>query len=156
LDVNTKPRDVYAIELVAGQEVVFTLSGSSTDISVVLANPGAESFSARKYTKAFAMDYADAGWSQTFLPEVSGIYYLALGAYQTSQPYTVSVSSTGKTVEGSSIASDVPGTPLAIGGEVSSIIDKSTKPRDVYAIELVAGEEVVFTSVAPARIFLWC
>jgi hypothetical protein len=58
---------------------------------VVLAKPGAESFSARKYTKAFVADYADSGWSQTFLPGVSGTYYLALTAYQTSQSYTLSI-----------------------------------------------------------------
>jgi hypothetical protein len=91
LDENTKPRDVYAIELTAGQEVVFVLSGESQDISVVLANPGAESFSARKYTKAFGVDYADSGWSQTFLPGVSGTYYLAVGTSQSSQPYTLLV-----------------------------------------------------------------
>jgi hypothetical protein len=92
IDANTKPWDVYAIELVAGQEVVFTLSGPSKDIYVELANPDTESFIRGSHTWAFYESYADAGWRKTFVPAVSGTYYLGLSAYQSSQSYTVSVS----------------------------------------------------------------
>lgn len=90
LDEDTKHRGVYAIELAAGQEVAFTLDGFSGGIHVRLANPGAESFGG-KYTEAFEAGYISSGWRQTYLPTVSGTYYLALTASQNSQPYTLSV-----------------------------------------------------------------
>jgi hypothetical protein len=96
IDVNTKPRDVYAIELVAGQEVVFALNGSGRGIDVELAKPGAESFSARKYANVFQQTNISSVWRHTFLPAISGIYYLALTANDNSQPYIISVSSTGE------------------------------------------------------------
>jgi hypothetical protein len=92
VDVNTKPRDVYAIELAAGQEVVFTLSGPSEEIYVQLANPDTESFDDTALTYAFYQDLpVDLGWRHTFLPAVSGTYYLSVAARHSSQPYTVSV-----------------------------------------------------------------
>ena len=43
------------------------------------------------------------------------------------------------------IASGLPGTPLSVGSSVRSVVDQTTKPRDVYALTLVAGQEVRFT-----------
>jgi hypothetical protein len=40
------------------------------------------------------------------------------------------------------LAGDIPGTPLAIGSSQGSVVDKATKPRDVYALNLTAGEEI--------------
>jgi hypothetical protein len=91
VDINTKPKDVYAIELVAGQEVVFTLSGPSKEIYVQLANPDTQSFDG-PFTYAIYQDLpVDPGWRRTFLPAVSGTYYLSVSARHSSQPYTVSV-----------------------------------------------------------------
>lgn len=42
------------------------------------------------------------------------------------------------------IASEIPGTPLSLGSSVRSVVDQNTKPRDVYAVTLVAGQEVRF------------
>lgn len=42
------------------------------------------------------------------------------------------------------IASEIPGTPLALGSSVRSVVDQNTKPRDVYAITLALGQEVRF------------
>ena len=43
------------------------------------------------------------------------------------------------------IASGLPGTPLPVGTSVRSVVDQTTKPRDVYAVTLVAGQEIRFT-----------
>lgn len=42
------------------------------------------------------------------------------------------------------VASDIPGTPLQLGQAVTSVIDKNTRPVDVYSIELDAGQSVRF------------
>ena len=42
------------------------------------------------------------------------------------------------------VAHDIPGTPMGPGG-ASGVVDSDTNPRDVYAVYLVAGQEVVFT-----------
>lgn len=44
----------------------------------------------------------------------------------------------------SSKANDIPGTPLAMGVTVSSVVDTLTKTRDVYSVQLTAGHEVRF------------
>jgi len=38
------------------------------------------------------------------------------------------------------VASDRPGTPLTLGHSVSSVLDPTTKPQDVYSLQLPAGE----------------
>ena len=37
-------------------------------------------------------------------------------------------------------ASDLPGTRLAVGQAVTSVVDLGTRPRDVYALDLRAGQ----------------
>ena len=96
VDYNTKNRDVYAIELTAGQEVVFALSGPSpvptNSINVELVNPGVDSVvSGNNITYAFYESYVASGWRHTFRPAVSGTYYLVLRANHSSQSYTLSV-----------------------------------------------------------------
>ena len=39
-------------------------------------------------------------------------------------------------------ADDIPGTPLQIGQTVSSTLDSTTKPNDVYAVHLTYGQEI--------------
>ena len=40
------------------------------------------------------------------------------------------------------VGSDIPGTSLALGASQNSVVDKATKPRDVYAMSLSGGQEV--------------
>jgi hypothetical protein len=42
------------------------------------------------------------------------------------------------------VASDIPGTPLQLCQAVTSVIDKRTRPVDVYSIQLQAGQSVRF------------
>jgi hypothetical protein len=51
----------------------------------------------------------------------------------TPRPYTGTVNLSGK------VASDIPGTLVALPVTVTSVIDQNTKPRDVYAVALAAG-----------------
>jgi hypothetical protein len=40
------------------------------------------------------------------------------------------------------IANDVPGTTLSVGSSITSTIDKDSKARDVYAIDLISGQSI--------------
>ena len=42
------------------------------------------------------------------------------------------------------VASDIPGTPLELCQAVTSVIDKRTRPIDVYSVQLQAGQSVKF------------
>jgi hypothetical protein len=42
------------------------------------------------------------------------------------------------------VASDIPGTPLQLGQTVTSVIDRDTRPVDVYSVQLQAGQSVRF------------
>lgn len=59
-------------------------------------------------------------------------------------PTPVSTSTAPQLIDLGPIASEIPGTPLAIGSSVKSVVDQNTKPRDVYAITLTAGQEIRF------------
>jgi len=41
------------------------------------------------------------------------------------------------------VADDIPGTLIAVGAVITSVVDPDTKPRDVYAIYLTAGDAFV-------------
>lgn len=59
-------------------------------------------------------------------------------------PTPASTATAPQLVDLGPIASELPGTPLAVGSSVKSVVDQNTKPRDVYAITLTAGQEVRF------------
>ena len=90
VDVNTKPDDVYSIDLVAGQEVEFTIDAPDGSLQIILFNPGSKSVNqqnSRAWTKR-----AFTGRSQfPFPPAISGTYYLAVEPYGSAQRYTLTV-----------------------------------------------------------------
>ncbi|TAJ19928.1 MAG: J domain-containing protein [Dehalococcoidia bacterium] len=59
-------------------------------------------------------------------------------------PTPVSTAMAPRLVDLGPIASEIPGTPLVVGSSVKSVVDQNTKPRDVYAITLTAGQEIRF------------
>ncbi|MBV9171392.1 MAG: hypothetical protein JOZ81_15045 [Chloroflexi bacterium] len=61
-----------------------------------------------------------------------------------SSPVTGTVDLSGK------VASDVPGTCIALGATVSSVVDQ-TKPKDVYALPLTAGGTYQFLLTSPNK-----
>ena len=94
VDQHAKPRDVYAIDLVAGQGVRFTLAEHPGTLNVTLARPGSVSFAGWNYwliTFASSDQWLGGFWTYAFAPVVSGTYYLAVEAFDTSQSYTISV-----------------------------------------------------------------
>jgi hypothetical protein len=48
-------------------------------------------------------------------------------------------------------ASDVPGTPIAVGATISSVVDISTKPKDLFAIALTGGTNYRFQFSSPNK-----
>lgn len=99
VDKNTKPREVWALNLVAGQTVQFTITGFYLDGTsrrgrVILANPGSKSFETGTYSEAFSAEasaFFAPSWKRNFTPAVSGTYYLAVLAEGSGLGYTISV-----------------------------------------------------------------
>lgn len=140
IDQNTKPQDYYAIELQAGRQVQFQVSPSNC-VGVRLFNP--QQAQSDDFTTAFQGGACnDASWNLT--PAVSGIYYFRVTANNTGIVYTFATKFTAVQVPGDQVASDLPGTVLTLGSEVTSVIDQNTKPQDFYAIDLTAGQRVRF------------
>jgi len=146
VDSNTKRRDVYSIDLVAGQEVRFT-STSRGCVNYRVLNPSSTSIESSRVSEAFSAR-CEEQWQANFTPAVSGTYYLEVEARGTGQTYTLSLKNTGLIIPGNLVQSDIPGTRLALGSTVSSVVDSNTKRRDVYSIDLVVGQEVRFTSTS--------
>lgn len=68
---------------------------------VPLVNPGDGSFAANNLSIAYDVGDADwsgvnSGWTYNFTPVVLGTYYVAIGAFGTSQNYTLSVKTVGR------------------------------------------------------------
>ncbi len=94
VDEDTKPRDVYALSLTAGQEVQIRVTNESgSSLRYQLANPGSQSFERENVTLAF--NETAYTWDKKFVPPVTGTYYLAVIARSSAQPYTVEVWLTG-------------------------------------------------------------
>ena len=145
LDTVTKTRDVYSVQLTAGQEVRFAVEGHASRLSFILAHSGSSSFAfSSDYTLAFSTSDSSSPWARTFIPAASGTYYLSVTPSTGQQSYSVSVSPTGTTFGDGSIANDIPGTPLAMGVSLSSVLDTVTNTRDAYSVQLTAGQEVRF------------
>ena len=91
IDQKTKPRDVYALDLVAGQQVLFKIAASNGCNYFNLYNPSSKSIDANQVSLAFNANCYD-GATQLFTPAASGTYYLVIFASGSGQPYTLSLS----------------------------------------------------------------
>jgi hypothetical protein len=95
VDNNFKPWDVYAVNLTAGQQVRFRIEsmGGCKAWTYSLAYPGSESFPRGVYTAAFELrETCISSAEKDFVAPVTGTYYLAVIARDTSWGYTVSLS----------------------------------------------------------------
>jgi hypothetical protein len=92
VDEHTKPRDVYAVTLAAGQslQVQVDVSGSVT-YSVEIANPDSRTFQSGGWTGQTSCGYAFTTCSASFTPAVPGTYYLAIVAQSPTVSYTLHV-----------------------------------------------------------------
>ncbi len=92
VDYNTKLHDVYAIDLVAGQGVRFTVSNDDGYLYLGLYNPSSQSIETNRVSPAFTAN-GSGKWVRDFTPAVSGTYYFAIQATpaSTGQTYAFSV-----------------------------------------------------------------
>lgn len=134
IDRNTKPQDVYAVELGAGGTLRVELQADH-DVDVDIYMPGPPSL--QSGTRVNLCSY-DQNCANTYTAAVPGTYYLRVFARDVGTTY--SITATGDSGSIPTVASDVPGTPLALGETAISVIDRNVKPQDVYSIELGAGQ----------------
>ena len=92
VDRNTRPLEVYAVQLQAGRQVRFRVV-PDTDLSEVdLYNPGSTAVASGNNTLAFGSYISEkTTWTKDFAPAVSGTYYFVVSAEGSSQRYTLSI-----------------------------------------------------------------
>ena len=89
--------------------------------------------------------YSDNSLCITSWALIAARSYPPNGVMPSESVQTTSPSGTTTTPTSSSsnqVASDIPGTTLAFGASLSSVVNKATEPRDVYALSLSAGQQV--------------
>ena len=92
VDVDTEIRDVYALELTAGQEVQFGVDGfRRATLRFTLAAPGSSSFVTGGISKEFELSDSSTPWQHSFAPATSGTYYLEVKATKEGQNYNLTV-----------------------------------------------------------------
>ena len=79
LDEPMRHRDVYAIDLTAGEEVRFTLTSDHGTLYFHLYNLGSKSIESQSYSEAIS-DGTSSKWVKEFIPAVSGTYFVSLAA----------------------------------------------------------------------------
>lgn len=150
LDKDIKPKDVHAIDLLAGQTLRITTS-SSKNISIFIHKTGAVSINNSRYVE---MCNYQTACTNTFLIPVTGTYYIQILARDSGLQYSLSTS-VETTLQPSPVAQDVPGTVLQAGSSVSSVLDNDIKPRDIYAMDLLAGQTLRITASSSRNISIY-
>lgn len=145
VDQATKPRDVYALSLPAGQRLRVTVTATSADYDVTLGDPDAVpgAISAADGRRLYPIGPT---CTATVPIAATGSYLLVIDAQGPGVRYTLHTAALpGEVGQGvtnltAQVASDLPGTALTVGNAVTSVLDQGTKPRDVYALTLRAGQ----------------
>jgi DNA-binding CsgD family transcriptional regulator len=91
VDEHTKPRDVYAIRLAAGQVLQFSMSiqpGRHT-YAIEIADPDMVSFETNPWHGSSFCAYDQISCSDSFTPAATGTYYLGVVALSSNVPYTL-------------------------------------------------------------------
>ncbi|MCL5735027.1 MAG: S-layer homology domain-containing protein [Actinobacteria bacterium] len=144
------PSDVYALNLVAGEEVHFRCDpgqvGTATGTFNLLV-PGASSIATVvEYDEAIYTLQAGSpnrSWVDfDYVPAKAGTYYVWVHWESAALGYTLSVKRTSRSaLQLAADSDDVPGTPggaALFTGVVSTLAD----PNDVYSVELTEGRTV--------------
>jgi protein involved in polysaccharide export with SLBB domain len=152
IDKITRPVEVYSVGLAAGQTVLFETDVAEGRAYFDLYAPGTTilwDIADREFRY-----YSPSPTSWTFTPAVSGTYYLRISTVSyTGQAYTLKMSN-GPQAPVSDAPDDLPGEAIVSPGSVSSVIDKITRPVEVYSVGLAAGQTVLFeTDVAEGRAY---
>lgn len=91
VDQHTKPRDVYAIRLAAGQVLQFSVTVRTALFSyaIEIADPDLVSFASSAWHGSTFCGYYNISCSDSFTPAANGTYYLAVVALDSNVPYTL-------------------------------------------------------------------
>ncbi len=149
------PADVYAVDMVAGQEVHIRLdpgntAGAAGRIHVFV--PGATSIAEAELYDEIIYD-AIAGTPRVdkhgayfdYMPARSGTYYLAVEWVQGTLEYGLSVARTSRApLDLAPDSDDVPGTGVG-SGTVTGVVSTRADRYDVYAVALTAGQQATVT-----------
>jgi hypothetical protein len=148
VDEDTRPREVYAADLVAGQQVRVSLSIPGTG-SLMIVNPGALSLN-QSYTSAVSGGTDNSGvYTTVFTPAVSGTYSFVVSASTYGETYNLQLTALGSPLPANQGTQDFPGTPIALGTTVRSIVDEDTRRFEVYDVALTAGQAIKLTLNVP-------
>ncbi len=146
VDEDTNPRDVYRVELVAGEEYLIEFSclencGYSVDL--VIANPDSKSIEYDRWSKSIEMHSASSIPARSyFAPAVTGNYYIIINADNPNHQYSLSINRTSSDIDPNNVG-EIPGVPLAIDQELIGVVDVETNLLDIFAVDLTAGEEYI-------------
>jgi len=141
IDDHTKPRDVYALSVQAGQRLQVTVTATSWSYSVALGALGALPTSPSEI-----LCTSMSTCTKTIPIAATGTYLLVVQAFGPGVRYTLHTAALPLMVGqdtvnlAGKVANDVLGTSLAPGTTVTSVIDVAAKRRDVYAVTLAAGQ----------------
>jgi DNA-binding CsgD family transcriptional regulator len=150
IDAQTKPRDVYALQLTVGQRLQVDVVASAPAYRVTLEEPG---MLPGNPEGIHLCSYGNS-CTATVPIAATATYRLVLDAADPGIRYTLRPQALPPTVApgqrnlAGAVASDLPGTPLGLGATVVSIIDVHTKPVDVYAVALTAGQTLMVNVTA--------
>lgn len=91
IDQHTKPRDVYAVRLAAGQtlQLQMTVNTGMFSYSIEIANPDAASFTPGAWHGETLCNYYNSPCTESFTAAVAGTYYVAVVANGATVPYTL-------------------------------------------------------------------
>jgi len=149
LDVETKKRDVYSIQLHAGQTVYLTANANKA-IALYYAKPEFETF---ELSDGVQLTGAGGELQSSFIAAISGTYYIMVKPFDNGIKYELSVNVDTPSI--SQVTDDVPGTSIDSGAVITSVVDIETKKRDVYSIKLNAGQTVYLTAKANKGVALY-
>ena len=165
------PSDVYAVDLIEGQEVHFRCDPGTTDGPMGAFHvfvPGASSIGdPDRYDE---ITYSLSGGSPTrywadfdYVPAKSGTFYLWIEWEAGTLDYTLSVARTSRvTLTLAPDTDDIPGLPVG-SGSLTGVVSTLADPDDVYAVALTAGQPVTirlvpltpYTNSSPAQASLY-
>lgn len=146
IDAATKPVDVYRLELDATQTLLVSISAPDGYDLLTIYSPGTTSLEGATDEDIATVESGDVEFE--FEVAAPGTYYFAITADGAGQSYELKARSLDAEPD-APITDDIPGVPLALNTPVSGILDETTKPVDVYQLELTAGDIMLFTLNAP-------
>ncbi len=150
VDAAADPVDVWAIPLVAGEEVSITViaTGTSGKADARLLAPGLSSLAQAEAYSIVKMPVAGGtffGWKfeRAYTPARAATFYVWINSTGDPLPYRISVQRTVNPPVTGPDSDDVPGLRVGVGS-VTGIVDSRTDKNDVYQVKLIAGRPVTF------------